>query len=141
MNHLNYLHTCILYVYGLGLGTAYRNRTAVYSGTLLCTAVRTTVYRNSIKLTVIVNLSAAMGIHLIDIWPHLMVYDPKPPQSSVMMLLFFFSLKYWLQCKREIQINISAVEAYKRQKHMKDHKPAVSSTRCLSDYVVCQFCN
>ena len=28
--------------------------------------VRTTVYRNSIKLTVIVNLSAAMGIHSID---------------------------------------------------------------------------
>ena len=37
-----------------------------YRGTLLCTAVRTTVYRNSIKLTVNVNLSAAMGIHLID---------------------------------------------------------------------------
>ena len=37
-----------------------------YRGTLLRTAVRTTVYRNSIKLTVIVNLSAAMGIHLID---------------------------------------------------------------------------
>ena len=50
----------------LGLGTAYKNRTAVYRGTLLHTAVRTTVYRNSIKLTVIVNLSAAMGIHLID---------------------------------------------------------------------------
>ena len=50
----------------LGLGTAYRNRTAVYRGTLLHTAVRTTVYRNSIKLTVIVNLSTAMGIHLID---------------------------------------------------------------------------
>ena len=39
----------------LGLGTAYRNRTAVYRGTLLHTAVRTTVYRNSIKLTVFVN--------------------------------------------------------------------------------------
>ena len=50
----------------VGLGTAYRNRTAVYRGTLLRTAVRTTVYRNSIKLTVIVNLSAAMGINLID---------------------------------------------------------------------------
>ena len=50
----------------LELGTAYRNHTAVYRGTLLHTAVRTTVYRNSIKLTVIVNLSAAMGIHLID---------------------------------------------------------------------------
>ena len=50
----------------LGLGTAYRNRTAVYRGTLLHTAVRTTVYRNSIKLTVIVNLLVAMGIHLID---------------------------------------------------------------------------
>ena len=49
----------------LGLGTAYRNRTAVYRGTLLHTAVRTTVYRNSIKLTVIVNLSAPMGTHLI----------------------------------------------------------------------------
>ena len=37
-------------------------------GTLLNTAVRTTVYRDSIKLhvTVIVKLSAAMGIHLID---------------------------------------------------------------------------
>ena len=34
--------------------------------TLLNTAVRTTVYRDSIKLTVIVKLSAAMGIHLID---------------------------------------------------------------------------
>ena len=52
--------------YKLGLGTAFRNRTAVYRGTLLHTAVRTTVYRNSIKLTVIMNLSAAMGIHLID---------------------------------------------------------------------------
>ena len=51
----------------VGLGTAYRNRTAVYRGTLLHTAVRTTVYRNSIKLTVIVNQSAAMGIHLIDL--------------------------------------------------------------------------
>ena len=50
----------------LGLGTAYRNRTAVYRGTLLRTAVCTTVYRNSIKLTVIVNLSAAMDIHSID---------------------------------------------------------------------------
>ena len=50
----------------LGLGTTYRNRTAVNRGTLLHTAVRTTVYRNSIKLAVIVNLSAAMGIHLID---------------------------------------------------------------------------
>ena len=48
------------------LGTAYRNCTAVYRDTLLHTTVRTTVYRNSIKLTVIVNLSAAMGIHLID---------------------------------------------------------------------------
>ena len=37
-----------------------------YRGTLLHTAVRTTVYRNSIKLTVIVKLSAAMVIHLID---------------------------------------------------------------------------
>ena len=35
-------------------------------GTLLNTAVRTTVYRDSINLTVIVKLSAAMGIHLID---------------------------------------------------------------------------
>ena len=62
-------HRCIiqlLLVYLLGLGTAYRNRTAVNRGTLLRTAVRTTVYRNSIKLTVIVNLSAAMGIHSID---------------------------------------------------------------------------
>ena len=50
----------------LGLGTAYRNRTTVYRGTLLHTAVRTTVYHYNIKLTVIVNLSAAMGIHLID---------------------------------------------------------------------------
>ena len=52
----------------LGLGTAYRNRTAVYHRTLLHTEVRTctTVYCNNIKLTVIVNLSAAMGIHLID---------------------------------------------------------------------------
>ena len=50
----------------IGLGTAYRNRTMVYRGTLLHTAVRTTVYRNRIKLTGIVNLSAAMGIHLID---------------------------------------------------------------------------
>ena len=50
----------------LGLGTAYRNRTAVYRGTLLRTAVRTTVYRNSIKLTVIVNLSTVKGIHSID---------------------------------------------------------------------------
>ena len=49
----------------IGLGTAYRNRTAVYHGTLLHTAVRTTVYRNSIKLTVIVNLSAAIDIYLI----------------------------------------------------------------------------
>ena len=38
-----------------------------YHGTLLHTAVRTTVYRNSIKLTVIMNLSAAMGIHLTDL--------------------------------------------------------------------------
>ena len=53
-------------IFCVGLGTAYRNRTAVYRGTLLHTAVRTTVYRNSIKLTVIVNLSTAMGIHLID---------------------------------------------------------------------------
>ena len=70
----------------VGLGTAYRNRTAVYRGTLLRTAVRTTVYRNSIKLTVIVNLSAAIRL----IWPHLMVYEPKPPQSFVMMLLLLF---------------------------------------------------
>ena len=54
------------YDVALGLGTAYRNRTAVYHGTLLRTAVRTTVYRNNIKLTVIMNLSAAMGIHSID---------------------------------------------------------------------------
>ena len=60
-----------------------------YRGTLLRTAVRSTVYRNSIKLTVIVNLSAAMGIHSID-WPYLMVYEPKTPQSSVMMLFFHF---------------------------------------------------
>ena len=31
-----------------------------------CTLLHTAVYRNSIKLTLIVNLSAAMGIHLID---------------------------------------------------------------------------
>ena len=37
-----------------------------YRGTLLHTVVRTTVYRNSIKLTVIVSLSAEMGIHFID---------------------------------------------------------------------------
>ena len=54
------------HIFPIGLGTAYRNRTAVYRGTLLRTAVRTTVYCNSIKLTVIVNLSAAMGIHSID---------------------------------------------------------------------------
>ena len=53
-------------MYKVGLGTAYRNRTAVYRGTLLHTAVRTTVYRNSIKLSIIMNLSATMGIHLID---------------------------------------------------------------------------
>ena len=53
-------------VWRVGLGTAYRNCIAVYSSTLLHTVVRTTVYRNSIKLTVVVNLSAAMGIHLID---------------------------------------------------------------------------
>ena len=51
----------------LGLGTAYRNRTTLYRGTLLHTVVRTTVNHNSIKLTVIVNLLAAMGMHLIDI--------------------------------------------------------------------------
>ena len=56
----------LFYQFELGLGTAYKNHTAVYHGTLLHTAVRTTVYRNSIKLTVIVNLSAEMGIHLID---------------------------------------------------------------------------
>ena len=50
----------------LGLGTANRNCTAVYRGTLLHTAVRTKVYHNSIKLTVIVKLSAGMGICLID---------------------------------------------------------------------------
>ena len=50
----------------LGLGTAYRNGTAVYRCTLPRTAVRTTVYRNSNKLTVIVNLSAAVGIHSLD---------------------------------------------------------------------------
>ena len=49
---------------GYRLQKPYRG--AVYRGTLLHTAVRTTVYRNSIKLTLIVNLSAAMGIHLID---------------------------------------------------------------------------
>ena len=56
----------VIFIIYLGLGTADRNRTAVNCGTLLHTAVRTTVYRNSIKLTIIVNLSAAMGIHLID---------------------------------------------------------------------------
>ena len=57
--------------WNVGLGTAYRNRTAVYRGTLLHSAVRTMVYRNSIKLTVIVKLSAAMIIHLIDMpTPH-----------------------------------------------------------------------
>ena len=61
--NLKVLSSCVKQ---LGLGTAYRNRTAVYRGTLLHTAVRTTVYRNPIKLTVIVNLSAAMGISLID---------------------------------------------------------------------------
>ena len=38
----------------------------VYRGTQLHTAVRTTVYGNSIKLSVIVNLSAVMGTHLIN---------------------------------------------------------------------------
>ena len=49
----------------LGLGTAYRNHTAVYHGTLLHTAVRTMVYHNSIKLTVTVKISATMDINLI----------------------------------------------------------------------------
>ena len=51
--------------YGLMDRVGYRPQKP-YRGTLLRNAVRTTVYHNSIKLTVIVNLSAAMGIYSID---------------------------------------------------------------------------
>ena len=69
-----------------------------------------------------------------------MVYEPKPLQSSVMMLFFHFK-DIGYNAKDRFNKHFSSGGIQEIEVHKGPYMPAVSSTRCFSNYLVCQFCN